>query len=136
MQNQIKSIQDDIRSLRIAQKNSGERPDQRTMVAKRNQIARLEGILKTVDEKGKPFTYGMGVQEGEPVNSHVLLLGDVEQKAQIVERGFLEFLNDVPAKKIKPDSSGRRELAQWIGSKDNPLTARVMVNRVLSLIHI
>ena len=130
MQNQIKSIQDDIRSLRNAQKNGGERPDQRTMVAKRNQIARLEGILKTVDKKGKPFTYGMGVQEGDPVNSHVLLLGDVEQKAQIVERGFLEFLNDVPAKKIKPDSSGRRELAQWIGSKDNPLTARVMVNRI------
>jgi len=130
MRDQIKAIQNEVRSLRIAQQQSGEQPDQRTMVAKRNQVARLEGILKTVDEKGKPFTYGMGVQDGEPVNSHVLMLGDVEQKAQLVERGFLEFLSDVPTEEIKPNSSGRRELSHWIGSKDNPLTARVMVNRV------
>ena len=131
MRSRIDAIQTEIRALRsAANKNGDERPDQRTMVSKRNQIARLEGILKTVDENGKPFTFGMGVQDGTPVNANVLLLGDVEQKAQIVERGFLQVLSAVATKEIKPNSSGRRELAQWIGSTENPLTARVMANRV------
>jgi len=131
MRQRIQDTKQEMRSLRIASKKEGaEAPLQRTMIAKRNLIGRLEGLLKTVDDSGKPFTFGMGVLDGEPVNSHVLLQGDVEQKAQVVERGFLQVLSDVPAKTIKPESSGRRELAQWIGSKENPLTARVMVNRV------
>jgi len=34
------------------------------------------------------------------------------------------------ALKISSGQSGRLDLANWIASKDNPLTARVMANRV------
>lgn len=126
----IEDIQQQVRDIRTAQRAGGPAPEQRTMVQLRNQIGRYQGMLKTVDENGKPFTYGMGVQDGEVVDAHVLLAGEVEQKAQVVERGFLQILDSVPSKEIKSKSSGRRELAHWINSKENPLTARVMVNRV------
>jgi hypothetical protein len=46
-----------------------------------------------------------------------------------VPRGTLQVMTKTPLK-IPTRSSGRLELAEWIASKNNPLTARVMVNRV------
>jgi hypothetical protein len=46
-----------------------------------------------------------------------------------VPRGTLQVMTKVPLK-IPNNESGRMELANWIASKDNPLTARVMANRV------
>ncbi|HEX3147846.1 MAG TPA: DUF1553 domain-containing protein [Gemmataceae bacterium] len=48
-----------------------------------------------------------------------------------VPRGTLQVMTKSPLK-IASRSSGRLELAEWIASKDNPLTARVMANRVWS----
>ena len=54
--------------------------------------------------------------------------------AQEVQPGFLTILDPAPAK-IEPlrgqDSTGRRAaLANWLADPKNPLTARVMVNRI------
>jgi cytochrome c553 len=46
-----------------------------------------------------------------------------------VPRGTLQVMTKSPLR-IPPGTSGRLELANWIASKDNPLTARVMANRV------
>ena len=45
-------------------------------------------------------------------------------------RGFLSVLQVPDAPKINPNQSGRLELAQWLTSEKNPLTPRVMANRV------
>ncbi len=62
-------------------------------------------------------------------NPHVFIQGNPKLKGDEVPRQFLEVL---AGKDRQPfgKGSGRRELAQAIASKDNPLTARVMVNRI------
>ena len=62
--------------------------------------------------------------------SPVFERGDVNKPGDKVARGFLSVLTHTPAPKVPADSSGRRELADWMLADSNPLTARVMVNRV------
>jgi hypothetical protein len=64
-----------------------------------------------------------------PVEPHVLLRGNPRSPGPAVPRQFLEV---VSGEKRHPftKGSGRLELAQAIASPDNPLTARVLVNRV------
>ncbi len=60
---------------------------------------------------------------------HVFVRGDVNSKGEVVPRRFLQILS-----KTEPvafaQGSGRLELANLIASEENPLTARVIVNRI------
>ena len=67
--------------------------------------------------------------------THVLVRGNAHATGEEVQPGFFSVLAtpdpevELPAAGI--DSSGRRSvLARWIASPDNPLTARVIVNRI------
>ena len=69
------------------------------------------------------------VEDGEVRNLNVFIRGNVERKGPVVERRFLEVLEPGPPRPFA-EGSGRRELAEAIASPDNPLTARVFVNRI------
>lgn len=94
------------------------------------KVASLQTKLQGYDEKGNPYTYFMGVQESERIeNARLLVRGEFDKPAQAIERGFPQVLiDDLPT--IRSKSSGRLEFAKWMASKENPLTARVMVNRI------
>jgi hypothetical protein len=62
--------------------------------------------------------------------SPVFERGDVNRPGAKVPRGFLSVLTHKPPQEIPAGSSGRRELAGWMLTDSNPLTARVIVNRV------
>ena len=64
-----------------------------------------------------------------PADSPVFIRGQAEVRGAIVPRRFLEILSG-PKRPAFTDGSGRLELARAIASKSNPLTARVLVNRV------
>lgn len=75
--------------------------------------------------------YAMGVREqDEPMDSPIYFRGDLSKARDVVPRGFLRILNIPDAPEIPEESSGRLQLAQWITHPDNPLVARVLVNRV------
>ncbi|WZO99449.1 PSD1 and planctomycete cytochrome C domain-containing protein [Isosphaeraceae bacterium EP7] len=64
-----------------------------------------------------------------PVEPRVFVRGNPFNPGQPVARKFLDVLSHGQAKPFQA-GSGRLELAQAIASRDNPLTARVLVNRV------
>ena len=67
--------------------------------------------------------------------SYFLIRGDTESRGSLMQPGFIGVITygEPPTVIPRPDgnTSGRRlALAQWIGSPQNPLTARVIVNRL------
>jgi hypothetical protein len=57
--------------------------------------------------------------------------GEADKPGEKAPRGFITLLSPAETQAAIPSgTSGRRELAEWVSSAQNPLTARVMVNRV------
>ena len=69
------------------------------------------------------------VDDSSPRNARVFLRGNPASPGKEVPRQFLSILSSGKREPFK-DGSGRLDLAKAIASPDNPLTARVMVNRV------
>ena len=72
------------------------------------------------------------VRDKKPQDLHVFLRGNTESKGEVVPRRFLRVLSKGEPKPFT-QGSGRLELADSIVSPGNPLTARVVVNRVWSM---
>ena len=135
----LKTSQDDLAEAqrqRIQQRrkgtagNSGQ-PNAFLNVARLSSMsAALESQLNSYDEAGNRVTQVMGVQEVDKLQPTRLLgRGEFDQPGQVVDRGVPQVLCSTGGKFDKR-SSGRAELAAWLGSDQNSLTARVMVNRI------
>jgi hypothetical protein len=93
------------------------------------RITTLESQFALYESDGTPKALAMGVREGRsPSDSKLYIRGERAQPGETVKRGFPQVLTTTQPTIAK--GSGRRELADWIASTDNPLTARVMANRV------
>ena len=97
----------------------------------------IEERLKQVQAETGPFDHALAMQElgGQPELTHVLRRGNARTPGDVVQPAFLTVLGHpapkLPARATNALSSGRRTvLADWVASRDNPLTARVAVNRV------
>ncbi|NBV85232.1 MAG: DUF1549 domain-containing protein [Verrucomicrobia bacterium] len=83
--------------------------------------------------KGGPV-HAMVLEDApKPMDSPIYIRGNAPkpgEKVKTVPRRFLEVLSENGKPTPFKDGSGRLELAQAIANKTNPLTARVIVNRV------
>ncbi|MDB6115957.1 MAG: hypothetical protein JWQ62_2902 [Lacunisphaera sp.] len=104
---------------------------------KRRELARAEGLLQReigdleIDHPGAPARANVVVDVPRSRDYPVLLRGEAQNKGDVVPRRFLESL--APDPKHRPEwhsGSGRIDLARAIADPKNPLTARVLVNRL------
>ncbi len=104
--------------------------------AKDDERKRLEGEVKkareTAERHGKeplPFELAYAVAEGQVDDAAVQRKGDPLQAGEIVPRHFPGVMGGQTIPETDR-TSGRRQLADWIVDRTNPLTARVLANRL------
>jgi hypothetical protein len=68
--------------------------------------------------------------EDRPADMPVNVRGNPHAPGPVVPRGFLRVASAESSSPVPADRSGRREFAEWLTAPDQPLTARVFVNRV------
>ncbi len=103
------------------------RPTQRAF---RQRFDKLQGDLLALTDPAARGHAVHGVREGRVADTEVRIRGEAERLGPTVPRGFLTTFTVPDAKPVNPAQSGRLELAQWLTSPQNPLAARVIVNRV------
>ena len=105
-------------------------PEDKLPEATRTQLVALREELKQLEKSLPELPSAMGVTDGDVINARILMRGSHLSPGRTVGRGVPVVLTTTTGFTAAPGSSGRLEMAQWLTSADNPLTARVMVNRV------
>ena len=97
----------------------------------KNKLTDLEKSLAdlVVTHPGSPARAPVLEDADKPHDSYVMIKGNPGNRGPVVPRHFLSILSGETPLTFK-DGSGRLELAKAIANKDNPLTARVIVNRI------
>ena len=119
----------------VASTNAGSTARHEQALALKKEIIECKSrAQKDSDELNRlliegPFEMAYSVSEGTPHNVRLQLRGDPSQLGEEVPRGFIKILGN-EALPQNTAGSGRAELARWLTRTDNPLTARVMVNRI------
>jgi hypothetical protein len=99
-------------------------------------LKRLEDERKAHAKTKPEVPVAMCVEdEPQPADWHMHIRGEIRNLGPVVPRGFITVATPPSAsatlaQQTSASTSGRRELADWVASPMNPLTARVYVNRV------
>lgn len=91
----------------------------------------LEKQLKELNDRAPYRPMAMAIEDAKQMEeTNIRIRGNVHSKGDKVPRGYLQVATYGSPALPPPKESGRRELAEWMTSSTNPLTARVLANRV------
>ncbi|MBI1841141.1 MAG: DUF1553 domain-containing protein [Verrucomicrobia bacterium] len=100
----------------------------------RNQSAEYTRRRKEIDSfkssEPRVATSLVMRERREPRETRVLIKGDFTRPSDVVEAGTPAVLPALPSSGVDRTRPNRLDLARWLTSPENPLTARVLVNRV------
>ena len=101
------------------------------LVALQSRIGVIEHQLSRYDASGRLKPYAMGASEKVILeDTPIYTRGERTQPGEVVPRGIPAFLGASTDTAVPRTTSGRLQVSDWLASKENPLTARVFVNRV------
>ena len=147
-QKRLKDRQEELKKLASNADSPPDETDERTAEAAEKQKAEAAELNRQLQDLGKQskklqarLTYTTFMKptlpqayaaedEPYPDDAHIALRGNAHNPGDTVPRGVLQAVKYGPSREFAPRGSGRKELADWIAHEDNPLTARVYVNRL------
>ncbi len=98
--------------------------------ARRAELRKKLHAVESTEPDPLPAAYAVGAMD-KPLETHILKIGDAHNKLDLVEPGIPTIF---AADNGRVGIGNRRAvLATWLASEENPLTARVMVNRIWQL---
>lgn len=113
------------------QKKEKDQAENPRLAALKARQAALEKELRTLEAAALKRPEAMTVTEDPaPENARIHIRGSVRNLGAEVPRGFIRVALKGSPPVIQPNQSGRLQLAEWMTSRQNPLTSRVIVNRV------
>lgn len=129
----LAAVDAEIKTLEAADADAKKLPDgpekKPAVDAAAKALAEARKKRTTVVAEAPAINDAYAVADGKPANTKLQLRGDPKRLGEEVPRHFPAILggNELPKDAA---TSGRLQLAEWITDPKNPLTARVMVNRI------
>jgi mono/diheme cytochrome c family protein len=129
-----KTLEDDTLSQKLTERDIVARMSADDKLKHQELVAQIRALDR---QKPKPYATARAIGEGgtKPGPTYFLHRGAPDAKGPVVTPGVLSVIDETdyefPAPPPNAKSSYRRRgLAEWLVSRQNPLTARVMVNRL------